>query len=116
MKRALTLLCAAATAALVASPVSADPPNKRICIRTTDIQSMSYPDNRTIMFKMYTGPVKVWRNNLKRECPGLKFERGVVWNIWGNEVCSNMQVFYVINRGTPCMLGDFVPAEMRDKR
>jgi hypothetical protein len=72
---------------------------------------MSYPDNKTILFRMNSGPVKLWRNELPRECPGLKFEAGIAWNIWGGEVCSNMQVFYVLRRGTPCMLGNFVPAD-----
>ncbi len=70
---------------------------------------MSYPDNKTILFRMNGG--KMWRNELPRECPGLKFEAGIAWNIWGGEVCSNMQVFYVLRRGTPCMLGTFVPNE-----
>jgi len=117
MKTAVTLFCAAATAALFASSAYADPPRKpQVCIRTSDIDSMSYPDNRTILFRMNGGPVKVWRNDLKYECPGLKFEQGIGWTIWGGEVCSNMQVFYVLRRGTPCMLGDFTAVEMRGKR
>jgi len=101
----------AATGSLLASAALADPPPrpKSICINTQDIDSMSYPDNRTILFRMRGGQVKVWRNELPRECPGLKFEQGIAWNIWGGEVCSNMQVFYVLRRGTPCMLGSFVP-------
>lgn len=97
-------------AAALADPPRSDPPRPpRVCIRTQDIDSMQYPDNRTILFKMRSGPVKVWRNELNRECPGLKFEQGIAWNIWGGEVCSNMQVFYVLRRGNFCMLGNFVP-------
>ena len=104
----LILIALAGLVSLAAA--NAEPPKPRsVCIRTTDISSMSYPDNRTIMFKMNGGPVKVWRNELPRECPGLKFEQGIAWNIWGGEVCSNMQVFYVLRRGNPCMLGNFVP-------
>ncbi len=111
MKAILTLACALGVAGLAVSAAYADPPPraKQVCIHTSDISSMSYPDNRTILFRMNGGPVKVWRNELPRECPGLKFEQGIAWNIWGGEVCSNMQVFYVLRRGTPCMLGNFVP-------
>lgn len=112
MKSMIALVGAVtAVGALLTSVALADPPprQKSICIHTQDIDGMSYPDNRTILFRMRGGPVKVWRNELPRECPGLKFEQGIAWNIWGGEVCSNMQVFYVLRRGTPCMLGNFVP-------
>jgi hypothetical protein len=106
----MTLACALVAASALLSAAQAEPPRaKQICIRTQDINGMSYPDNKTIVFRMNGGPVKVWRNELPRECPGLKFEGGIAWNIWGGEVCSNMQVFYVLRRGTPCMLGNFVP-------
>jgi hypothetical protein len=107
---ALAAGLAGVTAANAADPAAPAKP-RQVCIRTTDINSMSYPDNRTILFRMNGGPVKVWRNELPRECPGLKFEQGIAWQIWGGEVCSNMQVFYVLRRGTPCMLGTFVPAD-----
>ncbi|GAA0556787.1 hypothetical protein [Rhizomicrobium electricum] len=107
---ALAAGLAGVTAANAADPAQPAKP-RQICIRTSDINSMSYPDNRTILFRMNGGPVKVWRNELPRECPGLKFEQGIAWQIWGGEVCSNMQVFYVLRRGTPCMLGTFVPAD-----
>jgi hypothetical protein len=99
--------------AVLVVPAFADTPPKpkSICIRTADIRSMSYPDNRTILFNMGSGPVKTWRNELRRECSGLDFEQGIAWTIWGGEVCSNMQVFYVLRRGTTCILGSFVPAD-----
>jgi len=114
MKRSVILTAAVAlslSSAMAEPPVA--PPPKHVCIQTSNIQNMSYPDNKTILFRMTGGPVKVWRNDLPRECPGLKFESGIAWVIWGDEVCSNMQVFYVLRRGTPCMLGAFTPAEMR---
>lgn len=109
-------IVAAAALPTILSAALADAPKdqpkpRSICIRTQDVDTMQYPDNRTIMFKMRSGPVKLWRNELPRECPGLKFEQGIAWNIWGGEVCSNSQVFYVLRRGTPCMLGAFVPAD-----
>lgn len=116
MNSRTVMVLAAGLSGLMFSAAMADPPApvtkpRQICIRTSNIQSMQYPDDRTILFKMTGGPVKVWRNELPRECPGMKFEQGIAWNIWGGEVCSNMQVFYVLRRGTPCMLGTFVPAD-----
>ena len=116
MKRSVISVAAAVVAFSLSSALADSPPatpHKLVCIQTSNIQSMSYPDNKTILFRMNSGPVKVWRNDLQRECPGLKFEQGIAWQIWGDEVCSNMQVFYVLRRGTPCMLGTFTPAEMR---
>lgn len=116
MKSKIVMVLAAGLTGLMVSAAMAQPvapaaKPRQICIRTSNIQSMQYPDDRTILFKMTGGPVKVWRNELPRECPGMKFEQGIAWNIWGGEVCSNMQVFYVLRRGTPCMLGTFVPAD-----
>jgi len=114
MKRPIILAAASIVTVSVSSALAdSPPPPNHVCIQTNNIQSMSYPDNKTILFRMNGGPVKVWRNDLQRECPGLKFESGIAWTIWGDEVCSNMQVFYVLRRGTPCMLGAFTPAEMR---
>ena len=109
------VLTALAVATLAVSAAFADsPPPPRhhpICLDTSRIESMSYPDNKTIIFHMRGGPVRTWRNDLGRECPGLAFERGIAWTIWGNEVCENMQIFYVLRRGTPCGLGKFTPVE-----
>jgi hypothetical protein len=115
MKIALkVLVCAVSIAGLMNSAAYADPPHSnRVCISVRNIESLSYPDDHTILFKMIGGTVKVWRNDLAHQCPGLKFESGIAWNIWGDEVCSNMQVFTVLRRGTPCMLGNFTAVEMR---
>ena len=116
MPKMTLIALAAGLAGLSMAAAYADPPAqaKRPFLFTTLglFNSMSYPDNRTILFRMNGGTPRVWRNELPRECPGLKFEAGIAWNIWGGEVCSNMQVFYVLRRGTPCMLGTFVPGDM----
>jgi len=90
-------------------PTPPPPAHNSTCINTSQIDHLSYPDNRTILFHMIGGPVKIWRNDLTYECSGLKFEQGIAWSIWGDQVCSNMQVFYVLRRHTPCMLGAFTP-------
>ncbi len=115
MRAISAVACGLGVAAIAVSSAYAQPPQRprHVCIQTSNIEGMSYPDNKTILFRMSGGPVKVWRNDLPRACPGLKFEQGIAWTIWGGEVCSNMQVFYVLRRGTPCMLGTFTPAEMR---
>ncbi len=112
-KKIAALACAVAGLAVTVAYADPPAPHHQVCIRTSDISGMSYPDDKTILFHMNGGPVKVWRNDLPRTCQGLKFEQGIAWNIWGGEVCENMQVFYVLRRGTPCMLGSFTSAEMR---
>jgi hypothetical protein len=111
MKKAVLFALAAGLAGSLVAANAEAPKPRQVCIQTSRIDSMSYPDNRTILFRMNGGTPRVWRNELPRECPGLKFEQGIAWQIWGGEVCSNMQVFYVLRRGTPCMLGTFVPAD-----
>ncbi|MDE2184432.1 MAG: hypothetical protein KGJ78_15545 [Alphaproteobacteria bacterium] len=114
MKAILTaLLSAAALTAAAGQAVYADAPRNSVCIRAYDIDGMSYPDDKTIMFRMKSGPVMVYRNDLPRVCPGLKFESGIAWNVHDGTICSNMQVFYVLRRGTPCFLGTFTPVKMR---
>ena len=116
MKIALTAVgCAIGLIGAISQTAYADPPalpppaHKSVCVDPSRIDHLSYPDDSTILFHMKGGPVKVWRNDLKRTCPGLKFESGVAWEIHGGEICSNMQVFYVLRRWIPCMLGDFTP-------
>lgn len=118
MKYVLTAVCSfalIASTAAYADPegtTTTPPPKpKSVCINTGDIDHLSYPDNKTILFHMRSGKVRIWRNDLKRECSGLTFERGVAYEINGGVICSNMQVVYVINRWIPCMLGPFTPYE-----
>ncbi len=93
-----------------AEPPAAPPPAQRqVCINPGSIEHLAFPDDSTILFHMRTGPVRIWKNELKRACPGLKFEGGVAWEIRGGEICGNMQTFYVLRRWTPCMLGSFTP-------
>lgn len=94
------------------SPPPPPPPvHNSVCLSAGSIDHTSYPDDRTILFYMNSGKVRVWRNDLPRECPGLKFEQGIAYEIRGGEICSNMQVVYVLHRWTPCFLGAFTPYE-----
>jgi hypothetical protein len=116
MKIALTaFVCALGLVGMVAQ--AADAPMAKtdyhkqpsICLNAGDIDSLSYPDDNTILFHMRGGKVRIWRNDLPRACNGLKFEAGIAWEIRGGEICSNMQTFYVLRRWAPCMLGNFTP-------
>ncbi len=116
MKIALTgVVCAIGLIGQVAYADSPPPPpppppvHNNVCLSAGSIDHTSYPDDRTILFHMNGGKVRIWRNDLPRECPGLKFEQGIAYEIRGGEICSNMQVVYVLNRWTPCFLGAFTP-------
>ena len=91
------------------APPPPAPVHNNVCIDPGRIDHLSYPDDRTILFHMTGGKVRIWRNDLRRACPGLKFEAGIAWEIRGGSICSHMQTFYVLRRWTPCMLGDFTP-------
>jgi hypothetical protein len=88
-----------------------NPPPKRnsVCLNPSDIDHLSYPDDKTILFHMRGGKVRIWRNDLPRACNGMKFQGGIAYEIRGGVICSNMQTFTVIERGIPCMLGAFTP-------
>jgi hypothetical protein len=117
MKIALSgVVCAIGLIGAIGQAAYADPPapppapvHNNVCLDASRIDHTSYPDNRTILFHMNGGKVRIWRNDLPRECPGLTFERGIAYTLRGGEICSNMQVVYVINRWTPCFLGAFTP-------
>jgi hypothetical protein len=85
------------------------PQQKSICLNAGWIDHLSYPNDSTILFHMKNGAVRIWRNDLRRACHGLKFEGGIAWEIRGGDICGNMQVFYVLRRWVPCMLGSFSP-------
>jgi len=115
MKLALTTIAFVLAAAGMAY---ADPPGDQtpvppkpnlVCLNPGDIDHLSYPDDNTILFYMKSGKVRIWRNDLKRACSGLKFEQGIAYEIRGGTICSNMQVVYVMRRWIPCMLGAFTP-------
>lgn len=111
--RAASYLLAGAIGLAVTASAMAEPPApekpRTVCLNAGNIDHYSYPDDNTVLFHMKSGKVRVWKNTLKRTCNGLKFESGIALEIRSGSVCSNTQVFYVINRWTPCFLGDFTP-------
>jgi hypothetical protein len=121
MKIALGLvalaLCASAASMAVERPTAAaaqveaaqSAPQRPVCLQVSQIQHQIVVSNTEIRFEMIDG--SVWTNTLRRECHGLRFERGFAWDVTGGNVCSNTEMIYVLNRGTPCRLGDFTQVE-----
>ncbi len=80
------------------------------CINPTHIKEQKILSDQEIQFTLDNGDV--WLNRLPRTCPSLKFQGGFTWEVRGTLVCSNEQIIYVREDGTPCQLGAFtrVPA------
>ncbi len=104
MKAALAL-CFALAVPELAFAADTSPPH--ICISVSQIDHRVILNDQEIVFYMRGG--KAWKNTLHAKCGGLKFQGGFAWTIRGDEVCANQQVIYVLDRGNPCMLGDFTP-------
>ncbi|MBU6297727.1 MAG: hypothetical protein KGJ79_06280 [Alphaproteobacteria bacterium] len=110
MRLALSGIACAVALLTVVPSVNAEPPAaNNVCLDAGNIDHYSFPDDKTILFHMNGGKVRIWRNDLPRACPGLKFEQGIALEIRGGMICSNMQVVYVLRRWTPCFLGAFTP-------
>lgn len=107
----------AVSGAALAEPPGPPPARHHpVCLNAGDIDHYSYPDDQTILFHMKGGKVRIWKNDLKQRCAGLKFEAGIALEIRGGSICENMQVVYVLRRWTPCFLGKFTPYEAPPKR
>lgn len=78
-----------------------------ICISARDIDHTSVLSDNEILYVMKNG--NIWKNTLRKSCPGLGFERAFSQTIVADGICSNRQMITVINRGTPCFLGAFTP-------
>ena len=78
-----------------------------ICLSARDVDHTSVRSDNEILYVMKNG--KIWKNTLRKSCPGLGFERAFSETIIADAICSNRQMITVINRGTPCFLGAFTP-------
>jgi len=78
-----------------------------ICVSARDVDHTSVLSDNEILYVMKSG--KIWKNTLRKSCPGLGFERAFSETIVADGICSNRQMITVINRGTPCFLGAFTP-------
>lgn len=111
--KAPALAALALAAALAACSTPTDAGSASIadsCINPTRIKEQKILSDREIQFTLNDG--EVWLNTLPRDCPSLKFQGGFTWEVRGTQVCSNEQIIYVREDGTPCQLGAFtrVPA------
>ncbi|HEX4292954.1 MAG TPA: hypothetical protein VHZ29_02365 [Rhizomicrobium sp.] len=78
-----------------------------ICLQTSRIDHTTVVDPRTILFRMKDG--KVYRNNLRNACIGLKFN-GFSYVLRGtDELCGDAQAIRVLQTNETCLLGKFVP-------
>lgn len=88
--------------------ISAPLSQTKVCLQTYLIDHTDVPDNNTIIFHMRDG--KTWTNKLIGTCSGLRFH-GFSYIVRGNdEICSNLQSIRVLETGSVCLLGEFVPA------
>lgn len=99
---AVVLLGGAGCASQTAQERAAQADN---CINPTRIRKQEIVSDQEIRFTLAND--EVWVNTLPRKCPNLKFQGGFTWEVRGTQVCSNAQVIYVREDGTPCQLGEF---------
>ncbi len=74
------------------------------CIDPARIREQKVVSDEEIQFTLAGG--EVWTNRLTRSCPGLKSQGGFSWDV-GSLACSNRQTIFVLDRDTPCQLGEF---------
>jgi hypothetical protein len=99
------LLAAAIAAGAVSAAQAQDTARPPKCLRTTDIQNTTTPNDKTILFHMNNG--KVWRNDLRSACSGLTFN-GFRYDLTpSNEICGNQQIIHVLRTHAVCALGPF---------
>ena len=85
-----------------------------VCLTASKIAGTSVVSDRAILFHMDDG--SVWRNTLRRPCPGLAFEQAFSEEVRGGEICSNQQTIRVPRRGGWCFLGAFTLDRPRPRR
>ena len=100
---AFAACCCVSSLAVAGEPA----PAREICLQVGHINNTVVVDGRTILF--YMNDMKVWKNTLNSECPGLKFERAFSEDTRGGTICSNQQMIRVMHRGNWCSLGAFTP-------
>jgi hypothetical protein len=78
------------------------------CIHARDVDHMSTPDDRTILFHMRNGGI--WRTTLTSLCPELSFN-GFAYEVTPpDDICGNLQTIRVIRSGAICELGALTAA------
>lgn len=104
---ALASILPACTSPAASTETAAKPASMQdACINPARIQEQKVVSDEEIQFTLAGG--EVWTNRLARSCPGLK-SQGFSWDA-GSLVCSNRQTIFVLDRDTPCQLGEFTRA------
>lgn len=104
------LMAATAVSTQAADQQTSDTPkDHQVCVYVSNIDHFSFPDDKTILFHMKSGKVRIWKNTLKHACPNMKFQGGIAYEVHGDTICGNMQMFTVIKYNNPCMMGTFTP-------
>ncbi len=68
------------------SATAGDDENTKACIRPQNIKSTTVLDDKTILFEMRNG--KIWQNEMKYACSGLKFHRRFTYEVHTGNLCS----------------------------
>lgn len=85
------------------------------CINRSQIRQSVVRSDRVIDFEMTGG--KVYRSTLPNSCPGLGFDRAILYETSIDQLCTQQIVYALQNiggvpqRGAGCSLGEFVPVE-----
>jgi hypothetical protein len=85
------------------------------CINRSQVRATVVRSDTVIDFEMQGG--KIYRNTLKRSCPGLGWDRAIAYETSIDQLCTP-QIIYTLQttggtlqRGAGCSLGEFVPVE-----
>lgn len=95
---------------------AADTPASKgtVCLRTMSIRNAKTPDDKTIVFHMSNG--KVWRNDLRGSCTGLRLY-GFAYDVTPpDEICGNLQIIHVLTTHAVCSLGPFTDVTPQHKQ
>jgi hypothetical protein len=100
-----TLAAAAVLSAFTATAAHAQSPSgsANTCIMSHDVHDTTSPDDRTIIFRMYSGAE--YKTTLKQVCPQLSFHGFAYSPAPPDEICGGVQTIKVIGSPQSCIMG-----------
>ncbi|HSG90915.1 MAG TPA: hypothetical protein VLA56_16980 [Pseudomonadales bacterium] len=81
------------------------------CIAVNDVRKIDTVGEHTLLFYSRSG--EVWRNRLRRLCPGLERDTILSYDLQTSRLCANDLVYQLdrwgddLRRGIACSLGEF---------
>ncbi|HEY2034538.1 MAG TPA: hypothetical protein VGH02_12705 [Rhizomicrobium sp.] len=105
MKSLLIAVAVTAGLASLAQAQDTSASHGSVCLRSMDISNTTTPDDKTILFHMRGG--KVYRNDLRGTCSGLRFYGFEYTATPPDDICGNMQIIRVLKTHAVCSLGPF---------